>query len=364
MKTIRRLELGFRYGMIYPLLRLILSNRDVPLPLDLGRVQRILLLRTDRLGDMVVSSALVRRLKERAPHVTLGMVVSHKGLQAARLVDGVDRLHVVGVSAVETVRAISDARRERYDVVLNLVFNRTTLGGLLANIIAPHGVKVGQGDKKYSFFFNAMVALERGRVHMAETLESYGIQTFGPGFAGSSLPYALRDDAEAARRVEAFLAGMPPRPILVNLSASEAQRSPLPEQMRDLISGILKKTETPVLVTAAPGQEHVRRWVEGSLAEPRVKAFPPEGRASFSDMVALVRRCRLLVTPDTSLVHVAGATNTPILGLYSTAFSLAEWSPKNTLAEVVVNENDRPIAEMPVERMLEGFDRLMKRLAE
>lgn len=364
MKAIRRLELGVRYGMVYPLLRAVLSNRNVPLPLDLRRVQRILLLRTDRLGDMIVTSALVRRLKERAPHAMLGMLVSHKGLQAAQLVEGIDRLYVIGVSAAGTLRAIRDARREHYDVVLNLVFNRTTLGGLLANVIAPRGVKVGQGDKKYGFFFNAMVALERGRVHMAETLESYGIQTFGPGFAGPSLPYALRDDAVAVRRVEAFLAAIPPRPILVNLSASEAHRSPLPEQMRDLIGGILERTEAQVLVTAAPGREDVRRWIESSLGDPRVKAFPQEGKASFSDMVALVRRCRLLVTPDTSLVHVAGATNTPILGLYSTAFSLAEWAPKNTVAEVVVNENDRPIAEMPVGRMLEGFERLMKRLSE
>lgn len=362
MTLVQRIESGFRHRILYPFLRRILSNRPVALPLDLQQVHRLLLLRTDRLGDMVVTSSLVRRLKERAPHLRLGMLVSHKGLEAARLVDGVDCLHVIGLSSMTTLRAIRDARRERYDVVLNLVFNRTTLGGLLANVIAPQGVKVGQGDTKYGFYFNAMVALERGRRHMAETLESFGIQTFGESFAGAALPYALRDDPVAIRRVEALLMQWTEPPIIVNISAGERPRAPRPEQMRDLIAGILKRTDALVLVTAAPGEEHARRWVVSSIGSPRVMGFPMEGRASFAEMVALVRRGRMLVTPDTSLVHVAGATNTPMLGLYSTAFSLTEWSPKNTLFEVVIGEGDRPLAEMPVAMMLEGFDRLMKRL--
>jgi ADP-heptose:LPS heptosyltransferase len=362
VNPVRQVERGLRFGVVYPLLRLLISNRSVDLPLDLHAVRRLLLLRTDRLGDMVVTSSFVRRLKERAPQLHLGMVVSDKGLEAAKLIPGIDRLHVVGSSAPTTIRALVDARREQYDVVLNLVFNRTTLGGVLANVIASRSVKVGQGAETYRFFFNAMVRLERGRVHMARTLESFGIQTFGPGFAGPSLPYALRDDPDSEQRICAFIERMPKPPILVNLSAGERPRAPRPEQMRDLVGGILVRTDGPIVVSAAPGEEDVRGWVVRSVGDPRVCDFPLEGRASFADMVALVRRSRMLVTPDTSLVHVAGATTTPMLGLYSTAFSLAEWSPLNTLAEIVITDGDRPLAEMPVVRMLEGFDRLLKKL--
>lgn len=362
MTVIRGIERAFRYGVVYPLFRTLLSNEVISLPIDLKHVRRLLVLRTDRLGDMVVTSSLIRRIKERAPDVELGLVVSHKGVAAARLLDGVDHVHVIGVSASETWHALQDARKLNYDVVLNLVFNRTTLGGLLANVIAPRGIKVGQGDTKYHFYFNAMVSLERGRAHMAETLESFGVKTFGPSFAGTSLPYGLHDIPSSVQFVERWLKRLPAPPVLVNLSASERPRAPRAEQMRDLIAGILGRTSAPVAVTAAPGDAEVRASVIRSLASPRVFSFPEEGTAQFSDLVALIRRSHILVTPDTSLVHVAGATGTPLLGLYSTAFSLAEWAPRNTVAEIVLNKDDRPLSEMPVEQMLEGFDRLVIRM--
>jgi ADP-heptose:LPS heptosyltransferase len=359
---IKRVERAFRHAIVYPSLRAIFRNRAVDLPIDLGSIRRLLLLRTDRLGDMVVTSSIIRRIRDRAPGVDMGMVVSHKNVAAAELVDGIDRLHVIGRSTSETLRALRDARRHGYDVVLNLVFNRTTLGGVLANVIAPHGVKVGQGAEKYRFYFNAMVTLERATKHMSEILESFGVQTFGPEFGGTELPYALHDNRAAARRIEDRLSSLAGRPVLVNLSAGEPHRAPHPAQMIELIRAILVRLPDPILVSSAPGEEGIRKMVVECVADPRVAPFPAKGRASFAEMVALVRRCRMLVTPDTSLIHVADATSTPLLGFFSTAYSLAEWGPRHTLAEVVLSEGDRPLSEMPVARMAAGLECLLARM--
>jgi ADP-heptose:LPS heptosyltransferase len=336
----------------------------VKLPIDLASIRRLLLLRTDRLGDMVVTSSLVHRIRQLHPTVYLGMVVSGRNLDAARLVDGIDALHVIGRSTPETMKSIQEARSQKYDVVLNLVFNRTTLGGILSNLISPKGIKVGQGAEKYRFYFNAMVGLERGTVHMAEILESYGTQTFGPAFAGGSLDYALKEDASARTTVEAALGRLATPPTVLNLSAGHPDRSMSSEQAIETIRGLLKRKVGSVVVTSAPGQAPDRSKVVRIVDDPRVVSFPASGNSSFSDLVELVRLGQVVITPDTSLVHIAGATKTPLVALFVDPFAHAEWHPRNTRYEEILGDPNRPLSAIPADAILQAYDRLMSRGAQ
>jgi ADP-heptose:LPS heptosyltransferase len=358
----RSLEGTLRHRVVYPALRMVLHNPPVDLPVDLGSVRRILLLRYDRLGDVVVTSSFIHRLRQLAPSLFIGMLTSTANQPAAALLDGVDMFHVIGGSLARTARALRVARAQRYDVVLNLVFNRTTSGGLMANLIAPRGIKVGQGAEKYRFYFNALLTLERGKMHMAEIINSIGVQVFGPNFGTTDLPYFLNDDPASVQLVERFLRPCRPGPIVFNASAGIPSRQPTYAQLRGLLSAVRNRAQTTIIVTSAPGQEGLRESLVRSQADADVIGFPSEGTATFAELVALIRSCRLLVTPDTSLVHVAGATSTPMLGIYATAFSLAEWAPRNTISEIVLGELDRPLAEMSVDSMIEGFARLMRRM--
>ncbi len=362
MAILRELERSFRHLVVYPTLRRVLNNREVPLPLDLGSIRRLLLLRTDRLGDMVVTSSFIHRIRERAPSISLGMVVSHRNLAAARLVDGIDALYVIGGGLGETVRSIRQARSARYDVVLNLVFNQTTLGGIISNLVVPGGTKVGQGDEKYRFYFNAMLKLERGRSHMAEVLRSVGVQTFGPSFYTESLPYALHDEPASAERVDSLIARLGGPPVVINLSAGHPGRSLSSRQAVDLAQVVLSRLQAPVVLSAVPQDASNRQAVLAQIKDDRVLAFPDKGSASFADIVALVRRSRLVVTPDTSFVHIAGATGTPLLALFVDPFAFAEWHPRNTESEVVMGDPGTTVSSIPSARIVDALDRLIGRM--
>lgn len=358
----RSAEKTFRHFVVYPTLRSVLRNEQVPLPIDLNNVRRILLLRYDRLGDVIVTSPMVRRLRSLAPHASIGMMTSRNNLPAARLLSGIERYHTIGGSIVETAAAVRDARLADYDLVLNLVFNRTTSGGLLANMIAPRGIKVGQGAEKYRFYFNALAQLERGQHHMSEVLRSLGSQVFGERFVDDDLRYELTDDPASSTRVDEYVSRVASSAAILNMSAGDPARTPSEEQLLAMIRHVRLKYGLSVIVIAAPGKERARDVIVRACGDARVTSYPKEGGAPFPDMVALVRRGKVLITPDTSLVHVAGATATPVLALYTTAFTLAEWGPRHTESEVVLGEEGLPLSAMPVAKMLDGFDRLYKRV--
>lgn len=358
------LERAFRHSVVYPAFRAILRNEQVQLPIDLSGVRRILLLRYDRLGDVIVTSPMVRRIRALAPHVSLGMVTSKNNRSAAQLLTGIEQFHTIGGSLTDTWSAVRSARAAGYDLVLNLVFNRTTSGGLLANMIAPRGIKVGQGAEKYRFYFNALARLDRGQHHMSEVLRSLGSQVFGERFVDDDLRYALADDPASSGRVEEFLSHVAPYPVLVNTSAGDTIRTPSEDQVVKIIRHVRSAYGLPVIVVAAPGMENARESVVRACADPHVSGYPRDGRAPFADMVALVRRCRMLITPDTSLVHVAGATTTPVLALYTTAFTVAEWGPRHTESEVLLGAEGQPLSMMPIASILDAFDRLYRRVTQ
>ena len=53
VESLKRL---LRQQIVYPLLRLILRNPVSVTPIDCSRVRRILILRYDRIGDMIVTT--------------------------------------------------------------------------------------------------------------------------------------------------------------------------------------------------------------------------------------------------------------------------------------------------------------------
>ncbi len=154
---VRRLELVFRHAVVYPLFRLLFWNAPHEKPIDLRSVRKILILRYDRIGDIIVTTPIFRALKSLHPDLMLGVLVSPSNAEIIRHDGAVDKLHVLHSNWFQLFRMILTARREQYDVVLNFIFNRTTSGGVLSNLIAPGGIKVGQGAEKYRFYFNRLL---------------------------------------------------------------------------------------------------------------------------------------------------------------------------------------------------------------
>ena len=66
------------------------------------------------------------------------------------------------------------------------------------------------------------------------------------------------------------------------------------------------------MVFSAPQDAAARHAVEA----PGTNIIPSPATGNLYEMGLLMARLGLLVTPDTSLVHVASCTNTPVVGLY------------------------------------------------
>ncbi|MBI4418397.1 MAG: glycosyltransferase family 9 protein [Ignavibacteriales bacterium] len=353
------MELILRYGIVYPVLRLILRNPQLEGTIDLDSIRSLLILRYDRLGDIVVTTPVLRRLKELRSDLKLGVLASSANAELLRGNPHVDRIHVLPKSWFGVLRMIRQARIERYDVVLNFIFNRTTSGGILANLISPKGIKVGQGAEQYGFYFNKLLSLDRGNDHMAEVLMKYVDRVFGLQPFSGSMQFEVFPDRNSTDQVSVFLTGtgFAARTAsgakgftVLNISAAEEPRSINLAQMIILAAVLTRECDQNVVLISAPSDRMVRRSVAQIVGD-QCREFPERGDAGLLAIAALIGAAQCVVTPDTSVVHIASAMKTPVLAFYTPLQVTNEWLPMGIPYEMVLADPGKPVSSISPEFM-------------
>jgi hypothetical protein len=118
--------------------------------------------------------------------------------------------------------------------------------------------------------------------------------------------------------------------IVLNLDGAVRERQLGAQIAVKLIGGIRSITQLPiVIVYSSEGREKAFDVVgraSGTLVYPK--------QASILDTAALVKFSRIIISPDTSVVHLASAFNKPTLGLYVKEEDGKKWWPLAAVREV------------------------------
>lgn len=362
---IRHIEYGFRHALVYPLLRLVFRNCEQNGIIDISKVRSVVILRYDRIGDIIVTTPIFRALKRANPLLMIGVVASPANAELILDDPNVDHVHVLDRNWFRMVRNILTARSLRYEVCLNFIFNRTTTGGILANLITPDGVKVGQGDPKYRFYFNRLLTLKRGSSHMAEVLADFVQQVFGITLDRNELAFHIAIDPATERHVNRYLSanGLTRRGgenpyVVFNLSATDAVRRISRDQGLGIARLLAGELHFNTVLTSSPADRNFRHEVVSLLNHKRCYGFPENGEATLRQLASLVQGARFVVTPDTSLVHFASAVGTPVVGLFTPLQVAAEWLPFGVRHESVFASPGSPVRDIPMAHIAEAVKHL------
>jgi ADP-heptose:LPS heptosyltransferase len=242
-------------------------------------------------------------------------------------------------------------------VVLNFVFNRTTSPGIMANLVAPKGFKVGQGPERYAFYFNRMVQLPRFEKHMVESLASMVEQTFGISLGTDELAFELYPDDDTSTSVDAFLAknGLKRRSAAIgfgdpyavlNLSAKDYERRISPNQAAALAARLSELIR--VVVTWAPVDKEMIDVVRERREFSHCIPFETTGLNPLSQLASITAGACAVLSPDTSMIHFACSTQTPVIGFYTQLQGMKEWLPRNSVNDVIMAPEGMPASGIPI----------------
>jgi ADP-heptose:LPS heptosyltransferase len=372
-KFLEAFERSFRNSVAYPLMRLIFRNALSDGPIDLNHVSRILIFRYDRIGDMIVTTPILRILKRRNPNIRIDVLASRSNAEIVERSPFVDNLRILETNWFGLIRQVGDLRKQRYDVVLNFIFNRTTGPGILANLIAPHGYKVGQGPDRYSSYFNRLAKVRRFEQHMLESYVSMIEQTFGISIDRHELTYEIGVAADSQRTVDEWLEKQSLRRssqskslrlpyIVFNPSGKDEDRSLGMHQIEALVKSLAGASLFRLVVLASPGNMVMNEALRGKAEIHKFSLYETRSSRPLGELASLIEGAVLVISPDTSIVHFASAMQTPVLAIYAPMNASQEWLPHGVTYDVVMAGENQRVSEIEPRVLIEGAVRFVARV--
>ncbi|MBI4341008.1 MAG: lipopolysaccharide heptosyltransferase II [Candidatus Omnitrophica bacterium] len=293
--------------------------------------KRIVVIRLDRLGDVILSTPVVEALRRRYPHAFIAMMVRSSCAEAVEgnpFLNEVIRYDKEGAHhhPWATARFARALRRFEFDTALILhPSNRSHWIAWLAGIPARIGY-----DRKQSWLLTHRLphrkqeGVQHEAAYAAQMLEVFGI-TAVP--LRPFVPVAPR----AIEQVEALLAqasihsGEPL--VAIHPSASCVSKRWRPERFAAVADRLAAERAVRLCLVAGSADAVYAQQVAHAMRQPAVNFA---GRLSVAELAALLQRCRLLISNDSGPVHVAAAVGTPVVAIFGrnqAGLSPKRWGP-------------------------------------
>ena len=300
---------------------------------------RILVIRTDRIGDVLLSTPVLSVLREQDADSHIAALVSP---YAAGVIEGHPALDEVVIDD-QTGRhrglrgfylLVGDLRRKRFDAVLVL---HPTARLALACRLAGITERVGTGYRAYGFLFNRKVFEHRKDARRHEVEYNLGMARALFDKAGNAAP-EIHVPEEARHAVAHHMhrwGVLPNDPLVLLHPGSGGSARNWPAGSFAELAGRLSESGIRVVVTGSADERDLVDRVANTQS-----ALKIAGELDIKELAALLQASSLCVTNSTGPMHIAAAVGTPTVALFCpiTPCSPTRWGPYGEDHDVMMPE--------------------------
>lgn len=308
--------------------------------------KNILIIRTDRIGDVVLTSPTIKVLRQSFPNARITVLL--RPFTKDLLVDNpyideilLDDRENNPDGFFGFWRLVALIREKEFDCVINFhTKKRTNLLCFLARI--PE--RIGYKDKKFGFLLTHPVKDERhlGLKHESQycldLLRHMGVTKFD-----CTLNVSVTDEAkEWMKRVclENKIDDDQPLIALHPGASDPAKRWPV-RRFAELMEGLLSRFPQARFILI--GDRECYQMVREISYDTKVPLINMAGVTTVAQLVALINHSCLLVSNDSGPVHIAAALNKPVVSIFTRnqpGINPERWRPLNENSRVVSVEKD------------------------
>ncbi|HZP45738.1 MAG TPA: glycosyltransferase family 9 protein [Candidatus Binataceae bacterium] len=299
---------------------------------------RLLVVTTGGIGDGVLLHAIIHHLRRLSPTMEVGILA---GFGAAEALAGLRdaRFHQYAPGARGTIgwgKLIRELRRARYDTALATDHTSFTSAAIvcLARIRCRVGFRPVNHYPQHRLF-NHVVALDEGRSQWESLLELARVvePDLPPMVEVVPLPIPAPLEAQVAAWWQAVVpAGSRVVAVHPGSGVHEFKRWPV-ERFVETVRTLQRAAPhlLPLLTGNGAERDLCERFrrLYGGLTINAVGVFP-----GVAATAAILRRCDLLISNDTGVMHLGAAMGVPTVGLFGPT-SPIQWAPRGPHATYV-----------------------------
>lgn len=299
------------------------SNLDQP---------RILVTRTDRIGDLILSTPVFTALRERFPKAHLACLTFCENRE---IIEGNPAINEVILYDKKGAQKswwgnflfAGQLRKKKFDIVIHLHgTNRMHWLTLLAGI----RVRIGWDRRMpWALTHSHAYAKKEGQKHEAEynfdLLKDLGVDC--PEKLKTIFPVTPKSQASVKELLAQKYIEQELPLVVISPSASDPSKTWAPERFAETVEAINKQG---VAAFVAIGAYCDRSYVQQVQSKCSVSIHDLSGQLSLGMLGALLEQADLLVSNDSGPVHVAQAVGTPVVSVFvrrDPGLSSKRWGP-------------------------------------
>jgi len=282
---------------------------------------KFLIIRFSSIGDIVLTTPVVRCLKEQVPDAEIHFLTK---LSFKPIVESNPYIDKVMLLEHSWELMIHELKEQEYDCIIDLHHNLRTLR-----------IKKALKVKSYSFhklnlqkwLLTALKINVMPAVHIVdrnmETVKKFGVFNDGKG-----LDYFIPEKDEIkitdipTQHQFGFIG-------IVIGAALNTKQLPL-QKLKDLCANI----NHPIILLGGPED---RQDGDAIAAQDNIKIYNACGKFNLNESADLVRRAKVIITHDTGLMHIAAAFKKPVLSIWGNtvpSFGMSPYFGKQQVADI------------------------------
>ena len=252
-ELVRKLERNIKY-ILWTIIGLFVGKKkSPPLPINFTTLTTILVIRPDRLGDVVLSTPVYESIKKSFPHLILSVVVSKSNVPI--LIDNPNIDKIIPFEPKSIGTTIKQLRNTKFDVAFTLNKKFSAIASILS-LISKAKYKISYAHDETAWLYDIRLPLDNQLRH--ESLNNLELLNYAGLPLSSKTPrlYFNKDEEIKVTSMLNTLRKYPERPlVLIKPGTRIAQWGWKADNFKVVAEKLSSLKQAEVLFICGPGEE-------------------------------------------------------------------------------------------------------------
>ena len=296
------------YTLIHPILSLK--------PLNKAKIKRILVIRIDEIGDVVLTTPVFRALKKEFPNSKIDILIKDGTKELLKHDPNVNNLVICKKEWLRNkldityFLSLTKKLKNKYDLVIDL--HTSPLNILFAFLIG--GYRIGYAFRGFGFLLNKTKFTAKKEHIINRNLNLLKLININHKDKKMEVFYSKEEETYINTLLKKHkLTGK--KLICINPGTLRTNKLWQNSKWAELSNRLIKDFNAYIIFTGSPKEKPLINSIT-SQTKNKGKTINFAGKTNLLQLATLIKKCKLLISPDTGPLHIARAVETPLIGLY------------------------------------------------
>jgi len=289
-----------------------------------NKIKKILILRTDNLGDLILSLPAIWALKKEFPGAGLTLLVNKKNAALARALPYINKVIPVDSKTLALLRAWREIRKINFDIAIQLYTGNNIKEAILI-FFSKARHRIGYSGGLSGLFFTNKIKLKLNRNETLNTIDIMKNLAPGLSFQGSGLEPAHLKSKRVNSLLEKYGVNNEEKIIVVHPGASQQNKNKMwpVQRYSALLEKITAISRNKLFIIGT----HEEKVISEQINRPKDGIFDLTGLLDIPDLVNLIARSSLFIGNNSGPLQIAAALNVPSVSLMGPSI-YERWAPQ------------------------------------